>query len=59
MDKKQLYELNVKLTGQALKLYYALKVAANNAKTAERKIRLNRLVARAYRRYKKRSMKAH
>jgi hypothetical protein len=41
MDKNKLFELNSKLAGQALKLYYAIKVAANNAPiNSERKKRL-------------------
>ena len=60
MDKSQLHELYTKLAGQALKLYYAVKVAANNASIgSERKKRLNKLVVRSYQRYKKRNAKTH
>lgn len=60
MDKTQFLDLYTKLAGQALKLYYAVKVAANNATVgSERKKRLNKLVVKTYQRYKKRNAKIH
>ncbi len=60
MDKSQLFALNSKLAGEALKLYYAVKVAANHSSIgSERKKRLDRLAVKAYIRYKKRNSKVH